>query len=171
MLRLHPDKRAKASELIHHNWLDGIAVQGEIDVIRRAEDDEMQKGMSTGVVDGAIVASGIKPGAFGHGADGRKHQRKVSVLEQSEADAMKPVDDIVALSGDVDKPSPPSHGHNASHAPPTLSAAPVPLSAAAKENARQGTGSIAVGAVPVPPRSSSDGLRLSTGKNSSKRRS
>jgi len=164
MLRLHPDKRAKASELIHHNWLDGIVVQGEIDVIRRAEEEEMQKEMLGGVVDG-----GIKPGASGHGAgfaDGRKHQRKVSVLEQSEADAMKPVDDIVALSGDVEKSSPPLAPHNASHAPPTLSAAPVPLSAAAKENARQGTG---VGSVPVPPRSSSDGLRLSTGKNSSKR--
>jgi serine/threonine-protein kinase SRPK3 len=35
MLRLHPDKRAKASELIHHNWLDGIVVQGEVDVRRR----------------------------------------------------------------------------------------------------------------------------------------
>jgi serine/threonine-protein kinase SRPK3 len=37
MLRLHPNKRAQASDLIHHNWLEGILVQGEIDVIRRME--------------------------------------------------------------------------------------------------------------------------------------
>ena len=41
MLRLHPDERAKASELIHHSWLDGVVVQGEIDVIRRAEEEEL----------------------------------------------------------------------------------------------------------------------------------
>ncbi|KAF8647557.1 hypothetical protein AX16_006629 [Volvariella volvacea WC 439] len=43
MLRLHPDKRAKASELVHHNFLDGIMVQGEIDAIRRLEMEESQK--------------------------------------------------------------------------------------------------------------------------------
>uniref|UniRef100_A0A0W0FPF3 non-specific serine/threonine protein kinase n=1 Tax=Moniliophthora roreri TaxID=221103 RepID=A0A0W0FPF3_MONRR len=35
--RLHPDKRAKAGELVHHSWLEGVAVQGEIDVLRRVE--------------------------------------------------------------------------------------------------------------------------------------
>ncbi|EIN05367.1 kinase-like protein [Punctularia strigosozonata HHB-11173 SS5] len=40
MLRLHPDKRAPAAELVHHHWLDGVVVQGEIDVIRRAEEEE-----------------------------------------------------------------------------------------------------------------------------------
>ena len=43
MLRLHPDKRAKASDLVHHNWLDGVLVQGEIDVIRHAEEDEARR--------------------------------------------------------------------------------------------------------------------------------
>jgi serine/threonine-protein kinase SRPK3 len=43
MLRLHPDRRAKASELIHHNFLEGIVVQGEIDVIRRMELEEAEK--------------------------------------------------------------------------------------------------------------------------------
>jgi hypothetical protein len=41
MLRLHPDKRAKASDLVHHNWLDGVLVRG--DVIRRAEGDEARR--------------------------------------------------------------------------------------------------------------------------------
>ena len=43
MLRLNPEKRAKASELIHHAWLDGVVVQGEIDIIRRAEDEEARR--------------------------------------------------------------------------------------------------------------------------------
>lgn len=43
MLRLHPEKRAKAVEMAHHSWLDGIAVQGELDVIRRAEEEEQKK--------------------------------------------------------------------------------------------------------------------------------
>ncbi|KAF7967159.1 hypothetical protein HWV62_35670 [Athelia sp. TMB] len=37
MLRLHPDKRARAGELAHHVWLEGVRVQGEADVVRRAE--------------------------------------------------------------------------------------------------------------------------------------
>lgn len=37
MLRLHPEKRAKASELKHHKWLEDIVVQGEINVIWRME--------------------------------------------------------------------------------------------------------------------------------------
>ncbi|KAF8309743.1 kinase-like protein, partial [Clavulina sp. PMI_390] len=37
MLRLHPEKRARASEMIHHAWLDGITVQGEALAIRAAE--------------------------------------------------------------------------------------------------------------------------------------
>jgi serine/threonine-protein kinase SRPK3 len=43
MLRLHPEKRAKASELVHHAWLDGIVVQGELDVIREAEADDLRR--------------------------------------------------------------------------------------------------------------------------------
>ena len=43
MLRLHPEKRVKAGEMAHHAWLEGIAVQGELDVIRRAEEDEQKK--------------------------------------------------------------------------------------------------------------------------------
>jgi serine/threonine-protein kinase SRPK3 len=50
MLRLHPEKRARASELTHHRWLDGVVVQGEIDVIRRAEreEEERRRGVAVG---------------------------------------------------------------------------------------------------------------------------
>ncbi|CCM03025.1 uncharacterized protein FIBRA_05142 [Fibroporia radiculosa] len=43
MLRLHPDKRAPASELIHHRWIDGVVVQGEVDVLRRSEEERRRQ--------------------------------------------------------------------------------------------------------------------------------
>ena len=43
MLRLNPEKRARAGEMAHHAWLEGVAVQGELDVLRRAEEDEQKK--------------------------------------------------------------------------------------------------------------------------------
>lgn len=43
MLRLHPDQCAKASDLIHHNWLDTILPQGKIDVIGRVKDEERRR--------------------------------------------------------------------------------------------------------------------------------
>jgi len=49
MLRLHPEKRARSHEVVHHVWLDGIRVQGEIDVIRQAEEqDQRSRSRSTG---------------------------------------------------------------------------------------------------------------------------
>ncbi|KAI5884880.1 kinase-like protein [Schizophyllum commune H4-8] len=38
MLQLYPDRRAPASELVKHPWLDGVVVQGEVDVLRRLEE-------------------------------------------------------------------------------------------------------------------------------------
>ena len=38
MLQLYPERRAPASELVKHPWLDGIVVQGEVDVLRRLEE-------------------------------------------------------------------------------------------------------------------------------------
>jgi len=69
MLRLHPDKRAKASDLMHHNWLEGVVVQGERDVIRRAEEEEKSR------------------------KDGSVHE---TVVEGDE-DAMKPVDSTMEV--------------------------------------------------------------------------
>ncbi|KAJ6514526.1 kinase-like domain-containing protein [Mycena vulgaris] len=37
MLRMDPEKRAQAIELLSHDWLEGIIVQGELEVIERAE--------------------------------------------------------------------------------------------------------------------------------------
>ncbi|KAH0830135.1 kinase-like protein [Lanmaoa asiatica] len=102
MLRLFPDRRAKASELVHHLWLDGIVVQGEIDIIRRAEEEEASR---------------------------RRHaQRQItggdeSPIRKSDADAMKPVDeDTGAGEPEQEQDSAPHPAHQ----PPILSAPPAP---------------------------------------------
>lgn len=127
MLRLHPEKRAKASELIHHAWLDGVVVQGEIDVIRRAEDDEARRKAGSG----AGGASGSIGGA----------------VARADADAMKPVEDVISLGTE-----------EVSALPPALRlATPVPSSSAAKENAhghghgRTGSGAAVPMLQPLPP--------------------
>jgi len=109
MLRLYPDRRAKASELVHHQWLEGIVVQGEIDVIRRAEEEEAAR---------------------------RRHsQRQItggeeSPVRKSDADAMKPVEEDPrgVASGELEQdqsaPQPP-------HQAPILSAPPMPSSSTA----------------------------------------
>jgi len=110
MLRLNPEKRAGAGELTHHRWLDNIVTQGEIDVIRHAEDVESLRraiAESTNGISGAIERG------FG--------------LRPFEVDALKPVDDEVPLADEESAASAP-------HVPPTL-AMPRPSSKDAKENA------------------------------------
>jgi serine/threonine-protein kinase SRPK3 len=89
MLRLHPDKRAKASELIHHNWLDGIVVQGEIDVIRRAEQEEAERLAAQRRASSRDSATGSK-------SRSREKRKRAggagAALDVDEVDAMKPVD-------------------------------------------------------------------------------
>ncbi|KAH9923759.1 kinase-like protein [Epithele typhae] len=113
MLRLNPDKRAKASELIHHAWLDGIVVQGEVDTIRRAEDEDTRARAAA-----ATTAA----------ADAR-----------ADFDAMKPVDDVVlapdegaaaaagvpTIAAPVPGAGRPGHAHSGSKSEvPTLGAVP-----------------------------------------------
>ncbi|KAF7315909.1 Kinase-like protein [Mycena indigotica] len=93
MLRMHPDKRARAGELVHHAWLEGVVVQGEIDVIRRAEREEASEGTGKGkvaeeefAVESAVAA--MRPEARAQETKEEKMKRT-----QSEADALKPVDD------------------------------------------------------------------------------
>ena len=160
MLRLHPDKRAKASDLVHHNWLDGVLVQGEIDVIRRAEEDEARRRRREAA--GGDMAS--------TGGDMSPNSKLKAILDQSEADAMKPVDDIAVLS-DTDKVGapPPPHPPQVHH-PPKLSNAPVPSSSGAKENVSArptSSGSAGAPTVSVAPASSSRSRPNSSTKSSS----
>lgn len=99
MLRLHPEKRAKASDLVHHNWLEGVVVQGELDVIWRAEREEMNSsGLQPAVADSAMVmaVAGFAAEAVAAAARPDAHETKEEKMKrtQSEADALKPVEDI-----------------------------------------------------------------------------
>ncbi|RDB19263.1 Serine/threonine-protein kinase SKY1 [Hypsizygus marmoreus] len=168
MLRLHPDKRAKASELIHHRWLDGVVVQGEIDVIRRAEQEEeerraaLEAAASGGMERGRAQVPGYAPvGDAGRGGSSRReestsvsrtHHKRISDagggvgLTQSEVDAMKPVGEFETQQPASAVHSPArssSHGQGHSHphgqgGAPRLSAVPAPTSAVAKENTSAG---------------------------------
>lgn len=102
MLRLVPEKRAKASELVHHAWLEGVVVQGELDVIRRAEEEDARRRH----VEALELSSSTR--------------RKEDAQAQTDADAMKPVEDAPAADAEVDE---------------ARSGAPVPSSSGAKENA------------------------------------
>ncbi|KAF8998297.1 hypothetical protein BDQ17DRAFT_1411141 [Cyathus striatus] len=135
MLNLHPDKRAKASDLIHHKFLDGVVVQGEIDVIRRAEEEDNARKSAAG----AAARLNTAPAAIeaAHTPADEDDKQRLEAMAQAEVDAMKPVDDpdVIANGGPrasvvVAVPQPPNHHHHNSHhhGPPILSAAPVPSS-------------------------------------------
>ena len=115
MLRLHPDKRAKASDLIHHNWLEGVLVQGEIDVIRRLEIDEDAK------------RRGLEMEQQQQSSSSRELAR---CLDQSERDAMKPVDEsVIMVNGqeeDEEDDEEDEGSNRPRHHPPILGAPPVP---------------------------------------------
>ena len=116
MLRLHPDKRAKASDLIHHNWLEGVLVQGEIDVIRRLEMDEAAK------------KRGLEMEQQQPSSSSSELSR---CLDQSERDAMKPVDEsVIIVNGQEDEGDEEDReveGLNRQrHHPPILAAPPAP---------------------------------------------
>lgn len=89
MLRLYPDKRAKAGEMAHHAWLEGMVVQGELDVIRRAEEEEQKK--KSEVLEPEDTDEPPQP------------------TDDDENDAMKPVDD----NGGTGDPSGPGRTANA----------------------------------------------------------
>jgi serine/threonine-protein kinase SRPK3 len=61
MVRLNPEKRAGAGELVHHRWLDGIVVQGEIDIIRRAEEEEARRRLPPSSAPSLADVDALKP--------------------------------------------------------------------------------------------------------------
>ena len=66
MLRLHPDRRASAKELLAHSWLDGVIVQGEIEAMERQR--RLQAAAAGG--SGADAVMGDGRAAAGAGAGG-----------------------------------------------------------------------------------------------------
>ncbi|KAF6742143.1 CMGC/SRPK protein kinase [Ephemerocybe angulata] len=142
MLRLHPDRRAKASELVHHNWLDGVVVQGEIDVIKRAEEQELarreregreaerDKRKREGEDQERSRTRSRGRGGVGVGGGGVG----LGVLDSDEADALKPIDaggyDTKGAEKGVEKGVPviqaPQPQTGGSGGAPVLHAPPVP---------------------------------------------
>lgn len=137
MLRLHPDRRAKATDLIHHNWLDGVLVQGEVDVIRRAEAEEREKRNVAAAASSRAPSADRNTTARPRSKDPARgvNAQGMQLLDQDEADAMKPVDALLAemvegsQSGTVgalpvlQQPYPPQQQ---THGAPVLNAPPVP---------------------------------------------
>ncbi|KAL0947838.1 hypothetical protein HGRIS_013900 [Hohenbuehelia grisea] len=142
MLRLHPDKRAKASDLVHHMWIEGVAVQGERDVVRRAEEDTRLRREVQEAGKGAVLAveasgSGATAPIDTSETSDIKGKRRLSSTAQAEVDAMKPVGEVARDGEDDDESAGGGAAHPhapAQHQAPRLNAAPVPASAAAKEN-------------------------------------
>lgn len=142
MLRLNPEKRAKAADLVHHAWLEGINVQGELDLIRRAEmEDLRRKGKA---VEGSDPSGHLS-------AANAAFISRAKAAEQEIVDAMKPVDeDTSATEGESDSgPSHPPHTP-AHHSIPKLGT-PIPSSAGAKENIGAGKGKGVAGHHKPPP--------------------
>ncbi|KAH8100428.1 kinase-like protein [Cristinia sonorae] len=137
MLRLHPEKRAKAGELIHHAWLDGVVVQGEIDVIRRAEEGDRRRATSEATTAITTTPGKGKARSSLDVEDDAATDREGVSVSMREVDAMKPVD-----GGDeefeLDLPERRGEGVAAAQAQhvPKLGTPVLPSSAVAKENQR-----------------------------------
>lgn len=43
MLHYYPDSRAKASELLQHPWLEGVVVQGELEIAQQNQEREAER--------------------------------------------------------------------------------------------------------------------------------
>ncbi|RXW20011.1 hypothetical protein EST38_g5845 [Candolleomyces aberdarensis] len=138
MLRLHPDRRAKAGELVHHNWLEGVVVQGEVDVVRRAEIEERERERQSRALTRSehgdedrdrtqSRGSAVKK----HGRKGESQQRPVG-YDEDEVDALKPIEPGVYEVSEgghevlvIPTPVPPSQNSYAG-GPPMLNPPPVP---------------------------------------------
>jgi hypothetical protein len=81
--------------------LDGVIVQGEIDVIRRAEEEEERKRKR--LLSGSSAENGGGAGSGGDGTGGVQTEGSSSAqgtkgkleLDEAESDAMKPVDETL----------------------------------------------------------------------------
>lgn len=139
MLSLSSDKRAKASDLVNHEWLDGISVQGEFDVIKRIDEEESRRRLLQQRCSITSSSSGSK-GASSDGVERESKRARSSMVGKPNADAMKPVEESSppTTEGSNDQEKPSSVQQPAQ--PVILSAPPMPIPTS-KEHAK-----------PLPPR-------------------
>ncbi|EJD06157.1 kinase-like protein [Fomitiporia mediterranea MF3/22] len=103
MLRLHPDKRGSAAELVHHSWLDGVLVQGEVEMIRQAEEEDLRRRAAAAQQQQAQGGAGsgmVRSISAAVGSEGRARlalaNERQQIEELHDADALKPVDEVFA---------------------------------------------------------------------------
>ena len=98
MLNLNPDKRATAQEMLSHEWLDGVIVEGEIAVhlaneAREEEALRIEQGTATANEMGMSVSQGVV---------------NASIVDPLLVHALRPVDGASLGVADVPPPPPPS---------------------------------------------------------------
>jgi serine/threonine-protein kinase SRPK3 len=108
MMRLNPEKRARAADMVNHVWLEGIVVQGEIDLILMAEAAERKergrsgsRGSHRAPSSSSKSKSGSKGGSQRRPSGPRDHKNLQALNEAAVADAMRPVDEAALLGGGV----------------------------------------------------------------------
>lgn len=98
MLNLHPDKRATAQEMLSHEWLDGVIVEGEIAVhlaneAREEEAARIERGSATASEMGMDVSQGVV---------------NASIVDPLLVHALRPVNGASLGVPDVPPPPPPA---------------------------------------------------------------
>ncbi|UZJ54307.1 hypothetical protein CBS101457_003627 [Exobasidium rhododendri] len=89
MIKLHPDKRANAHDLLDHKWIEGIMVQGEIEQMMRSRQTSQRNESQGSSGDAADVTM---TGKSAEGEDGE------DVFDQDTMDALKPISNSQASS-------------------------------------------------------------------------
>ena len=111
MMRLSPEKRARAIDMVNHPWLEGIIVQGEIDVMKQERERERGRSGTRGLVSsrsgtgsgsgsGSKSKSKSKSGSQRRPSGPRDPKKDMQALNEAAiADAMRPVDEAALLGG------------------------------------------------------------------------
>jgi serine/threonine protein kinase len=125
MLKLHPDQRASAADMLKHPLISGIVVQGEIDQIVRAEEEAKRRGRPENAISptedtpsGAVPmdvepevsspVTGVPGGGKAEGSKNKKKKKKrnnaalanadIEAIEHAEATvAQRAIDDANAM--------------------------------------------------------------------------
>lgn len=85
MLHYYPDSRASASELVNHPWLQGVVVQGELEM-------EERKRTGADVASGAASAAAAKSTPASNGKE-----KKDKKEEKEEKEGKVPFEEIAKL--------------------------------------------------------------------------
>ncbi|KAG8763084.1 serine/threonine protein kinase, CMGC group [Ceratobasidium sp. 423] len=104
MMHLHPEKRARSIDMVNHPWLDGIIVQGELDVLKSERDRERGRSGTRGAGSSSRSATGSgsksKSGSQRRPSGPRDPKKDVQALNEAAAvDALRPVDEAALLGG------------------------------------------------------------------------